>query len=68
MLNLSGKTGDQFFINDDIVITIVKNEHGIVQLGFNAPKSHVIHRKKVYDRIKNEGSLADRMTVKTEDN
>jgi len=68
MLNLSGRTGDQFFINDDIIIRIVKNENGVVQLGFEAPKTHVIHRKKVYDRIKNEGSLADRITVKTEDN
>jgi sRNA-binding carbon storage regulator CsrA len=46
----------------------VKNENGVVQLGFDAPKTHVIHRKKVYDRIKSEGSLADRVTVKTEDN
>jgi carbon storage regulator CsrA len=68
MLKLSGKTGDQFSINDDIVIWIVKNANGVVQLGFEAPKKHVIHRKKVYDRIKNEGSLADRITVKTEDN
>lgn len=68
MLKLSGKIGDQFFINDDIVIWIVKNANGVVQLGFEAPKTHVIHRKKVYDMIKNEGSLADRITVKTEDN
>ena len=68
MLKLSGKSGDQFFINDDIIITIAKNENGVVQLGFEAPKTYVIHRKKIYDRIKNEGSLADRITVKTEDN
>jgi carbon storage regulator len=68
MLNLSGRTGEQFFIDDDIIITIVKNENGVVQLGFQAPKTHVIHRKKVYDRIKTEGSLADRDKVKAEDN
>jgi len=68
MLNLSGKTGDQFFINDDIVIWIVKNANGVVQLGFEAPKKHVIHRKAVYDKIKNQGSLAERGRVTTEDN
>jgi carbon storage regulator CsrA len=68
MLKLSGKIGDQFFINDDIVVCIAKNANGVVQLGFEAPKKHVIHRKTVYDKIKNEGSLAQRGKVKTEDN
>jgi carbon storage regulator CsrA len=68
MLKLSGKIGDQFFINDDIVIWIVKNANGVVQLGFEAPKKHAIHRKAVYDKIKNEGSLAERGKVKTEEN
>ena len=68
MLNLSGKTGDQFFINDDIAITIVKNECGVVQLGFDAPMKHAIHRKAVFDRIKNEGSLSERGKQQTEEN
>jgi len=68
MLNLSGNIGDQFFINDDIVIRIVKNQNGVVQLGFEAPKKHVIHRKAVYDKIKTQGSLAERGKLKTEDN
>ena len=68
MLKLSGTTGDKFFINDDIVITIVKNDGGVVQLGFEAPMKHAIHRKAVFDRIKNEGSLADRDKRRTEDN
>lgn len=68
MLNLSGKAGDQFFINDDIVITIVKNSGGIVYLGFDAPMKHSIHRKVVFDRIKNEGSLAERGKQQTEEN
>ena len=68
MLNLSGKTGDKFFINDDIVITIVGNEGGVVQLGFEAPMKHAIHRKVVFDRIKHEGSLADRDKQRTEEN
>jgi carbon storage regulator CsrA len=68
MLNLSGKTGDKFFINDDIVITILKNEGGVVQLGFEAPMKHAIHRKIVFDRIKSQDSLAERGKQKTEEN
>ena len=68
MLNLTGRVGDQFFIGDDIVVTICKNENGSVQLGFDAPKKIEIHRTKVWDRIKNEGSLAGRDKQRTEDN
>ena len=68
MLNLTGRVGDQFFIGDDIVVTICKNENGSVQLGFDAPKEIGIHRTKVWDRIKNEGSLAERDKQRTEDN
>ena len=68
MLNLTGRVGAQFFIGDDIVVTICKNENGNVQLGFDAPKEIGIHRTKVRDRIKNEESLADRGKQTTEDN
>ena len=68
MLNLTGRVGAQFFIGDDIIVTICKNENGNVQLGFDAPKEIGIHRTKVRDRIKNEESLADRGKQTTEDN
>ena len=68
MLNLTGRVGAQFFIDDDIVVTICKNENGNVQLGFDAPREIGIHRAKVRDRIKNEESLADRDKQRTEEN
>ena len=68
MLNLTGRVGAQFFIGDDIIVTICKNQNGNVQLGFDAPKEIGIHRKKACDRIKNEGSLAERDKQRTEDN
>ena len=68
MLNLTGRVGAQFFIGNDIVVTICKNENGNVQLGFDAPRKIGIHRTKVRDRIKNEGSLADRDKQRTEEN
>ena len=68
MLNLTGRVGAQFFIGDNIVVTICKNENGNVQLGFEAPKEVGIHRTKVFDRIKNEESLADRDKQRTEEN
>ena len=67
MLNLTGRVGDQFFIGNDIVVTICKNKNGNVELGFDAPREIEIHRTKVWDRIKNEGSLADRGKQTTED-
>ena len=68
MLNLTGRVGAQFFIGDNITVTICKNENGNVQLGFDAPKEIGIHRTKVRDRIKSEESLADRGKQRTEDN
>ena len=68
MLNLTGRVGAQFFIGNDIVVTICKNENGNVQLGFDAPKEIGIHRTKVWNRIKSEGSLADRDKQRTEEN
>lgn len=67
MLNLTGRVGDQFFIGDHIVVTICKNKNGNVELGFDAPREIGIHRTKVWDRIKNEGSLAGRDKQRTED-
>ena len=68
MLNLTGRVGAQFLIGDKIVVTICKNQNGNVELGFDAPKEIEIHRKKVWVRIKNEESLADRNKQATEDN
>ena len=68
MLNLTGRVGDQFFVGDDIIVTICKNDGGNIQLGFDAPKNIGIHRTKVWDRITNERSLADRDKRRTEDN
>ena len=68
MLNLTGRVGDQFFIDDDIIVTICKNANGNVQLGFDAPKKIGIRRANVRDRIKHEESLADRDKQRTEEN
>ena len=68
MLNLTGRVGAKFSIGDNIVVTICKNKNGNVELGFDAPKEIGIHRTKIFDRIKNEGSLANRGKQTTEDN
>lgn len=68
MLNLTGRVGDQFFIGDDIIVTICKNEGGNVQLGFDAPKKIGIRRAKAWNRTKNEESRADRDKQRTEEN
>ncbi len=51
MLVLSRKTGEVVTIGNDIKITVVNIDRGIVRLGIEAPKSVVVHRKEVYDKI-----------------
>lgn len=51
MLVLSRKTGEVVTIGNDIKITVVNVDRGVVRLGIEAPKSVVVHRKEVYDRI-----------------
>lgn len=62
MLVLTRFLDEQIVINDNIVITItsIKNINGKTQikLGFTAPQSVKIHRKEVYDAIKNQEKIA----------
>ena len=51
MLVLSRKTGEVVTIGNDIKITVVNIDRGIVRLGIEAPKSVVVHRQEVYDKI-----------------
>lgn len=51
MLVLSRKTGEVITIGNDIKITVVNIDRGIVRLGIEAPQSIVVHRKEVYDKI-----------------
>ncbi len=52
MLVLSRKKNESVMINNDITIVIIDIRGDKVRLGFDAPKDVIIHRKEVYDTIK----------------
>lgn len=52
MLVLSRKKDEVIMIGEDITITVVDIRNGRVRLGFEAPKEVPVHRKEVYDAIK----------------
>ena len=54
MLILTRKLGERITIGDDIVISLIEIKGSQVKLGIEAPKSVIIHRQEVYERIKEE--------------
>jgi carbon storage regulator len=57
MLVLTRKTNESIVIRDNIVVMVVEIRHDRVRLGIEAPKEVTVHRREVYDRIKeSEGS------------
>ena len=54
MLILARKRNQCIIINDDIEIVIAEIHHDQVKIGIKAPKNITIHRKEIYDNIKEE--------------
>ena len=54
MLVLSRKKDESIIIGDNIVITIVDIRGDKVRLGVEAPRDVSLHRKEIYEAIKNE--------------
>ena len=52
MLVLSRKTNESIVIDDRIVVTVVEIRSDKVRLGIEAPKEVPVHRREVYDAIK----------------
>jgi carbon storage regulator len=52
MLVLSRKKNESIIIDENIVVTIVEIRGGKVRLGIEAPKHVTVHRREVYDAIK----------------
>jgi len=57
MLVLSRKKNESIVIRDDIVITVVEVQGDKVRLGIEAPREVPVHRREVYEKIKESGSL-----------
>lgn len=56
MLIITRKVGESFYINDDIVVTVVEIRGGQARLGIDAPKEVKIVREEIYNTIL-EGKL-----------
>ncbi len=54
MLILTRKLGEQITIGDDITIKLLEVKGTQVKLGIEAPQDISIHRKEIYDRIREE--------------
>ena len=54
MLILTRKPGESITIGDDIKIQVIEIKGKQARLGIDAPKSYVIHREEVYNRIQEE--------------
>jgi carbon storage regulator len=54
MLILTRKLGERLAIGDDICITLLEIKGSQVKLGIQAPRSVVVHRQEVYERIRAE--------------
>jgi len=59
MLVLSRKKNESIVIRDDIVITVVEVRGDKVRLGIDAPKEVTVHRREIYDKIKEADSLGE---------
>jgi carbon storage regulator len=61
MLVLSRQRDETIMIGDDIEITIVDIRGDKVRLGICAPTRIAVHRKEVYDAIRQENERASRI-------
>ena len=52
MLLLKREMTETVMIGDDIKVKVVSILDGVVILGFEAPKTVAVHRKEIYDKIK----------------
>ena len=52
MLILTRKLGEQITIGDDITITLLEIKGNQAKLGVKAPKSVVIYRQEIYEKIR----------------
>lgn len=54
MLILTRKIGEKIIIGDDVVLSVVEINKGVVKLGIEAPRDVAILRQEVYDRVREE--------------
>lgn len=65
MLILSRKIGESIMIDDRIDVKVLEIVDGKIKLGIEAPKDVTIHRKEVYDEIRNENKKASDISIES---
>ena len=68
MLVLSRHEQQVIMIGDNIEITIVKIRGESVRIGISAPKGVSVHRKEVYDSIKEIGPISQEVSEAISEN
>jgi len=58
MLVLTRKKNEQLVINDNVVLRVIDIRPGRVQLGIEAPRQVVIHRKEIHEAMQREEEKA----------
>ena len=58
MLVLSRRQNEAIRIGDDVKVTVVSIEGGVVKLGIEAPRRITVHRGEIYRRIQDENRMA----------
>jgi carbon storage regulator len=53
MLVLTRKTNECIIIGEDIVLTVIEIRRDKVRLGIKAPREVSVHRREIYEAIKN---------------
>lgn len=63
MLVLTRKIGDVIAIGDNIKIIVMSIKGKQVRLGIEADKNTIVHREEIYQKIKQENSLASKTST-----
>jgi len=54
MLVLTRKVNEEIFIGSDITIKVISSSDGVVKIGIDAPRNIQVHRKEVYEKVKQQ--------------
>lgn len=64
MLALTRKRQESIIIDGNIEITILDIQGDKVKIGINAPKKITVHRKEIYNQIREANQEASTMSIK----
>jgi carbon storage regulator len=65
MLILNRKVGESIIIDDRIEVKVLETSDGKIKLGIEAPKDVIVHRKEVYDEIRDENKKASDISMES---